>query len=172
MRTVSRRRLLPLLGLLLHRSLLAQAAPLPAWITVDSAAHEISLALTVEPGSADSGASLNGFRRGAVQVVVPLNWTVHWTWTSHDSSATHSLVVMAEREKLPLEGGRPALENAMTRAVLTGLKPGQRDLTTFVADQAGWYWLLCGVPGHALRGEWLGLKIDRDATAPALVLHR
>jgi hypothetical protein len=32
-----------------------------------------------------------------------------------------------------------------------------------VADEAGWYWLLDGVPGHALRGEWIGLKIDRDA---------
>lgn len=171
MRSATHRLLLPLLGLLLPGAVSAQATPLPAWITVDSAAHAVSLTLTVAPGVADSSATLNGLRKGAVQVVVPLNWTVHWTWASHDSSATHSLVVMAEREKLPLEGGRPALENALTRAVLTGLKPGQRDLTTFVADQAGWYWLLCGVPGHAIRGEWLGLKIDRDATTPALVLR-
>jgi uncharacterized cupredoxin-like copper-binding protein len=61
------------------------------------------------------------------------------------------------------------LENARSRAVLTGLKPGQQDVTTFVADQAGWYWILCGVPGHALRGEWIGLKVDREATAPRLV---
>ncbi|HSB54990.1 MAG TPA: sulfocyanin-like copper-binding protein, partial [Gemmatimonadales bacterium] len=79
------------------------------------------------------------------------------------------LVVMAEREKLPLEGGRPALDNAMSRAVVAGLAAGQRDLTTFTTDQPGWYWMLCGVPGHALRGEWIGLKVDREATLPSVV---
>ena len=62
------------------------------------------------------------------------------------------------------------MDNAMTRAVTAGLKVGQKDVTTFVADQAGWYWLLCGVPTHALRGEWIGLKVDRQATTPAVVV--
>jgi hypothetical protein len=33
----------------------------------------------------------------------------------------------------------------MSRSVLPGLGAGKTDETTF-ADQAGWYWLLCGVP--------------------------
>jgi uncharacterized cupredoxin-like copper-binding protein len=53
--------------------------------------------------------------------------------------------------------------------VTAGLKPGQTDQTTFTADEAGWYWLLCGVPGHALKGEWISLKIDRDATSPGVM---
>ena len=81
-----------------------------------------------------------------------------------DSTAPHSLVVMAEREKLPLEGGRPAFDNAMTRMVTAGLcRPARSDRTTFTADQAGWYWLLCGVPGHALAGEYIGLRVDPEA---------
>jgi len=60
------------------------------------------------------------------------------------------------------------LDNAMTRMVTAGLKAGQEDVTTFVADQAGWYWLLCGVPGHALKGEWVGLRVDPDARMPAV----
>jgi uncharacterized cupredoxin-like copper-binding protein len=75
---------------------------------------------------------------------------------------------VAEREKLPAEGGDPALENAMSRAVATGIQPGQRDETTFLADQAGWYWMLCGVPGHALAGEWIGLRIDPAASGVSL----
>jgi hypothetical protein len=59
----------------------------------------------------------------------------------------------------------------MSRAVTAGLLPGQRDLTTFVADPAGWYWMLCGVPGHAIRGEWIGLKVDREATGVSLRLR-
>jgi hypothetical protein len=76
---------------------------------------------------------------------------------------------MAEREKIPTEGGRPALDNAMTKAVTTGLEAGSGDVTSFEADQVGWYWLLCGVPGHAIKGEWIGFKVDGEATTPAVV---
>ncbi len=142
----------------------ALRAQLPAWVSVDSAGRTVTLSLEALPGGPDGVATLNGHQHGDIQLVVPLNWTVMWTWVNRDSTASHSLVVMAEREKLPGEGGRPALENAMSRSVTTGLKPGQKDVTTFIADQAGWYWILCGVPGHALRGEWIGLKLDRAAT--------
>jgi hypothetical protein len=135
----------------------------PAWMLVDSAARTVTLTLVVSPAP-DSGAALiNGYRNGEVQIVVPLNWTVQWEWRSEDSTKTHSLVVMAEREKLPTEGGRAAFTNAMTRMVTAGLPAGQRDLTTFTADQAGWYWMLCGVPGHALAGEYIGLRVDPEA---------
>jgi hypothetical protein len=95
--------------------------------------------------------------------VVPLGWTVQWDWRSADSTAPHSLVVMEEREKLPAEGGRAVFTNAMTKAVTAGLAAGQVDRTTFTADQAGWFWLLCGVPGHALGGEYIGLRVDPEA---------
>jgi hypothetical protein len=123
----------------------------------------------VLPGGPGGTVTLNGHHHGNIQIVMPLNWTVHWNWTNQDSAGNHSLVVMLEREKIPAEGGRPALENAMSRAVTAGLKPGQRDVTTFVADQAGWYWMLCGVPGHALNGEWIGLKVDREAALPVVL---
>lgn len=156
--------LLPSTPVALH----AQA--LPPWVVTDSGGRTVRLALDAQPGGPEGIATLNGLHHGAVQLVVPQHWTVQWTWVNRDSAQAHSLVVMAEREKLPMEGGRPALENAVSRAVTTGLKPGQRDLTTFVAEDAGWYWLLCGVPGHAIRGEWIGLKVDRDAATPAVVV--
>lgn len=145
------------------------AAQWPAWMAVDSAGKTVTLTLEATPGGPDGIATLSGNHHGGVQVVVPVNWTVRWIWANRDSAQSHSLVVMAEREKLPMEGGRPALDNAMSRAVTAGLKPGQRDLTTFLADQAGWYWILCGVPTHAIRGEWIGLKVDREAAMPSVV---
>lgn len=157
---------LVLLVVLLGAPLKAQ---LPAWVTVDSAARTVALTLDVAADGPEGIATIGGHHHGDIQLVVPYGWTVSWTWVHRDSTQNHSLVVMAEREKLPTEGGRPALENAMTRAVLTGMRPGQRDVTTFPADQAGWYWMLCGVPGHAIRGEWIGLKVDRDATVPSVV---
>jgi hypothetical protein len=133
------------------------------WVVPDSAAKSVALDLAVTPAGDAPSARIAGYREGGAQVVVPLGWTVRWTWHSEDSTALHSLVVMVEREKLPTEGGQPAFTNAMSREVTTGLAAGQTDRTTFVADQAGWYWLLCGVPEHALAGEWIGLKVDPEA---------
>jgi hypothetical protein len=147
-------------------------AGLPEWLRVDSAGRTVMLTLevTAPPGSAS--ALINGYRAGEAQVIVPLGWTVKWDWRSADSTTPHSLVVMVEREKIPLEGGRPAFSNAMTRMVTAGLRPGENDQATFVADEAGWYWLLCGVPGHAAKGEWISLKVDREAKYPSLVLKK
>jgi hypothetical protein len=78
---------------------------------------------------------------------------------------------MAEREKLPTEGGRPAFTNAMSRGVAAGLSAGQSDRTTFEAEEAGWFWLLCGVPGHALAGEWIGLRVDPEATTAGVKMR-
>jgi hypothetical protein len=70
---------------------------------------------------------------------------------------------LVQREKIPLEGGRPSFSNAMTRSVTDGLAAGQTDQTTFVAEEAGWYWLMCGVPSHGLEGEWIELRVDPEA---------
>jgi hypothetical protein len=132
-------------------------------LAVDSAGHAVTLALEVSAPPGAASALINGYRAGEARVVVPLGWTVKWDWRSTDSTTPHSLVVVVQREKIPLEGGRPSFTNAMTRAVIEGLRPGQSDQSTFVADEAGWYWMLCGVPGHAIKGEWLELRVDPAA---------
>jgi hypothetical protein len=156
-----------LLALLTAAPLAAQgsaAAAAAPWVTADSAGRTATIALEVTAPAGSPSALLNGYREGGVQIVVPLRWTVTWDWRSADSAGKHSLVVMAEREKLPTEGGRPAFTNAMSRSVTAGLAAGQSDRTTFVAEEPGWYWLLCGVPGHAIAGEWIGLRVDPEAT--------
>jgi hypothetical protein len=149
---------------------LAPASTEASWLIADSAARTVRLTLEVTAPAGTPSALINGHRAGEVQIVVPLNWTVQWNWASADSTAPHSLVVMVEREKLPTEGGHPDFTNAMTRMVKAGLRPGQPDQTTFTADQPGWYWLLCGVPGHAIQGEYLGLRVDPDARTASLKL--
>jgi Sulfocyanin (SoxE) domain len=147
----------------------AQAAQGPtqtdavSWLSSDSASKTVTLHLEATRPAGSPAALINGQSGAQIQIVVPLGWTVQWEWRSADSSASHSLVVMAEREKLPAEGGRPAFDNAMTRMVSAGLPAGQIDRTNFVADQAGWYWMLCGVPGHAIAGEYIGLRVDPKA---------
>lgn len=148
----------------------AAALDTPVWLVADTAGRTVTIALQVTPAATGGPALINGQHNGALQIVVPLGWTVQWDWRSADSASPHSLVVMAEREKLPTEGGRAVFTNAMTRAVTAGLQAGQPDRTTFTADEAGWYWLLCGVPGHAIAGEFLGLRVDPAAKTAGVQL--
>jgi hypothetical protein len=146
-----------------------QAVPpaAPDWLAVDAANKTATLTLQVtHPPNAPS-ALINGYRNGEARIVMPVGWTVKWDWRNADTAA-HSLVVMVQREKLPLEGGRPSITNAMTRMATEGLPPGGTDQTTFSAEEAGWYWLMCGVPGHALAGEWLELRVDPEATTASV----
>jgi hypothetical protein len=150
----------------------ADTAGPPSWLAVDSAARVVTLTLEVTAPPGAPSTLINGYRAGEARIVVPLGWTVKWDWRSADSTAAHSLVVMVQREKIPLEGGRAAFSNAMTRMVVEGLRPGQTDQTTFVPDEAGWYWMLCGVPGHAIKGEWLELRVDPEANLSSVVVKK
>ena len=141
------------------------------WLVADSAARVVTLDLEVTARPGAGSALINGFRSGEVRIIVPVGWAVRWNWRSSDASAPHSLVVMVQREKVPLEGGRPSFSNAMTRMVTEGLRPGQTDQSTFVAEEAGWYWMMCGVPSHALNGEWVELRVDPESSS-ARVEHR
>jgi hypothetical protein len=138
------------------------------WLAVDSAVRSVALELLVTAPPGAPSALINGYRSGEATLIVPLGWTIQWDWRSADSTAPHSLVVMVQREKIPLEGGRASFSNAMTRSVTEGLRPEQADQSTFLAEEAGWYWMLCGVPSHALNGEWLELRVDPDATTASV----
>jgi hypothetical protein len=153
-------------------SAVAADSSLPAWLEADSTERIVTLSLEVTAPIGYPSALINEYRAGEIRIIVPLGWTVQWNWESADSTAPHSLVVMVEREKVPIEGGRPAFSNAMTRMVNAGLRPGEGDRTSFVADEAGWYWLLCGVGGHAIKGEWISLKVDREAKRPSVVVKK
>lgn len=142
------------------------------WLVIDSAGRSVTLDLRVAAAQGAPSALINGYRSGEARILVPLGWTVKWNWRSTDSTTPHSLVVMVQREKIPLEGGRASLANAMTRMVTEGLPAGQVDQTTFTADEAGWYWMLCGVPSHALNGEWLELRVDPAATTASLQVKK
>jgi hypothetical protein len=141
----------------------APAAADTSWIKSDTAERTVTLSLVITKPAGSPSALINGYRSGQAQIEVPVRWTVKWNWRNDDPGAAHSLVVMTQREKVPLEGGRASFSNAMSRSVTEGLATGQSDQTTFEAEEAGWYWLMCGVPNHALNGEWLELRVSPDA---------
>ena len=116
-------RLITIATLLLGLGLDSLAAQQEPWLSVDSATQTLTLTLQVQAGANGGPATIAGHHHGNAQIVVPLGWTVRWHWVNGDSAAAHSLVVMAEREKIPAEGGRPVFDNAMSRSVTSTCSP-------------------------------------------------
>ncbi|MEO6067841.1 MAG: sulfocyanin-like copper-binding protein [Gemmatimonadota bacterium] len=147
----------------------AQSAPLPAWVRPDAASRSVTLELVAGRAIGAQGADLSGVTRGGVQVVVPSGWIVKLDWRNDDST-THSFIVQQEREKLPERAGEPAFLYAYSRTPVAGMASGRTDHTQFVVDSPGWYWILCGVPGHAIGGEYISFRVDPAATLVSAIV--
>jgi sulfocyanin SoxE-like protein len=142
------------------------AAPAPAaaaqggeWVTYDAASNTVTFKLEAGPFS------FNGFTNGGATLTVPPKSTVVMNFVQNDGTP-HSAEVASGEGPLPNAGGDPAIPRAYTNKVVEGLPQGAKDVIRFPAPESGSYRIICGVPGHALSGMWLWLKIDPAAKVP------
>jgi hypothetical protein len=77
----------------------------------------------------------------------------------------HSAVVIDGQGPLPNMASDPVIPGAYTVNPLQGLPQEGTDVMRFKAPDSGTYRIVCGVPGHALSGMWLWMKVDPSATA-------
>jgi hypothetical protein len=141
-------------------------APAPAaapqgdeWVTYDAASNTVTFKLEAGPFS------FNGFTSGGATLTVPPKSTVVMNFVQSDGTP-HSAEVASGEGPLPNAGGDPAIPRAYTNKVVEGLPQGGKDVIRFTAPASGSYRIICGVPGHALSGMWLWLKVDPTAKAP------
>ncbi len=104
---------------------------------------------------------------GALTLTVPPGSTNVWNFLQDDGTP-HSAEVASGTGPLPNSGGNPAIPRAYTNKVIEGMAQGETDVIRFTAPDTGSYRIICGVPGHALSGMWMWLKIDPAAKAPTL----
>ena len=104
--------ILPALAAVTDRCPAQSTAPatLPApWLAVDSAGRTATITLEVTaPRRRALGAASTATGKAASRSSSRSGGPSPGTGDSADSAGKHSLVVMAEREKLPTEGGGPA----------------------------------------------------------------
>lgn len=129
----------------------------------------VDLKLWAGYGGANSAWNFDGYHHGGATVVVPAGWRVEVTYQTLDANVPHSAAVVETREEIPASGDgvRVAFPGASTPSFTTGLT-SNRDPVQFAfrADEAGRYWIFCGVPGHAVGGMWIWLEVSDAASAP------
>jgi plastocyanin len=151
----------------------ATAAATPAASTAPAAAAADSEYLKWDPATKTVTFKLvagpfdfNHFTNGGGTLTVPAGSINVWNFLQNDGTP-HSAEVASGTGPVPNSGGDPAIPRAYTNKVVEGLPQGATDVIRFTAPDTGSYRIICGVPGHALSGMWIWLKIDPAAKAPS-----
>jgi hypothetical protein len=109
--------------------------------------------------------TFDGYSKGGATLTIPPGTTNVWNFEQGDGTP-HSAEVATGEGAVPNSGGNPAIPRAYTTKVVEGLAQGGTDVIRFTAPAQGTFRIICGVPGHAVGGMWLWLKIDPSAKAP------
>jgi sulfocyanin len=135
-------------------------------VKYDPATKTVTFALVAgAPASTTGPFNFNGYTSGAATLTVPSGSKLVINFVNRDGTP-HSAVVVPGGGPLPSIGGEPAIPAAYTRDVIQGLPQEGTDVMRFTVSANGNYRIICGVPGHALSGMWIWLKVDSAAKGP------
>jgi sulfocyanin len=135
-------------------------------VKYDPATKTVTFALVAGArGSTTGPFNFNGYTSGAATLTVPGGSKLVINFVNRDGTP-HSAVVVSGDEPVPSIGDEPAIPAAYTRDVTQGLAQEGTDVVRFTVPANGNYRIICGVPGHALSGMWIWLKVDSAVKAP------
>jgi sulfocyanin len=156
----------------LTRTLVAQSGSPPrvdsTWLVTDVPTRTVQLQLIAGLTGLNGALNFNGFGDGGLTFTVPAGWHVVIHFINHDGMLAHSAIVIADSSVPTMGATTPAFSQAVTLKVQEGLTATERDDMKFVADKAGSYLIICGVPGHAAAGMWIRFKVVAGADHPSL----
>ena len=136
------------------------------FLAYDSRSKTVSLQLIAGYNGLNGSLNYNGATNGTHGILVPLGWRIHVTVTNRDSDLQHSAIVVRELLPPPVEPTEPAFTGAALSQLSEGLHEDETSSLDFLADRAGHYMIVCGVPGHAQAGMWLKLSVTVDIRIP------
>jgi plastocyanin len=120
---------------------------LDKWLTYDGATKTATLKLEAGIIGINNSMNFDGYSTGALDVTVPVGWTVVVNFSNVDS-VNHSAAVV------PPTGTTLVFAGASIPNPTVGLPPGSKATFSFVAATAGNYRIACLMPGHEALGMW------------------
>jgi sulfocyanin len=128
----------------------------------------VHLAVIAGWNNVNAGFNFNGAAHGQMVVTVPLGDKVIGTFKDNVTTP-HNVVIIPYTTLLPGSSLPPAFRGAASPT--PQFRPGagapsrsnKPQTFTFVANKAGTYMIICGVPGHALAGMWDTFVVSRTA---------
>jgi len=136
------------------------SAPTDQWLSYDAGTNTVTFELIAGPFT------FNGYRDGGATLLVPAKAKIVINFVNKDGTP-HSAIVISGDGPIPNSPTDPAIPRAYTNKALEGLPPEATDGMRFPVPANGAYRIVCGVPGHALSGMWIWLKVDPAVKQPS-----
>jgi sulfocyanin len=140
---------------------------MPDWLRVDGSNVE----LDIVAGQTSKGNywNFNGAQYGEITITVPVGAQVTINFQNDDPNMAHSIGISPAFDTAPamvdatpvFEGAISADPTSMTESTL----PGESEVVTFTASEAGEYTMVCYIPGHAVSGMWVRFRVSADGQA-------
>jgi len=157
----------------------AQAAEpfVPSWIRNDPAAKTVAMEIVADWNQVARYAKdnirtdiidFNGYWGGNLTIIVPTGWSVNIEFINGSLSFRHSLMVtrVYAPSEMPVKlEAKDAIWGAYTDPP-EGIATKKRAQLSFVAQQAGSYFLACARQTHLMDGHWIGFEV-RDGLGRA-----
>ena len=151
--------------LVLAVALSVPSASAATFVSSDAASKTATITVDANQGTAGGGLNFNGVVKGAKSFTIPAGWTVVMNFKNMGMIPHSAIVVKGTTPPTSVAEKDAAFPGAYTKTVMQGMNAGATDVVKFKATTAGNYLLICGVPGHALGGQYLGLKVVAGAKA-------
>ena len=153
-------KLLTVLAVLISSSALAET-----YVTSDAKTKTATLIVNASQGAAGGGLNFNGVQRGAKSFTVPVGYSVVVKFKNLGMMGHSAIVTKGKTPPNAITAAVAAFPNAYTPKLAEGLAMNATAEFKFAAKAAGDYNIVCGVPGHNLGGQWLGLVVSSSAKA-------
>jgi uncharacterized cupredoxin-like copper-binding protein len=141
------------------------AASAASFVTSNAASKTATITVDANQGTVNGGLNFNGAAKGAKSFTIPAGWNVVMQFKNMGAIPHSAIVVKGGTPPMSVTEKDAAFPGASTRMVMQGMGMNAADTVKFKASKAGSYLIICGVPGHALGGQYLGLKVVAGAKA-------
>lgn len=142
----------------------------PPWVHVNTSKKQVTFDISEGTNGQAGQYNFDGYAHGHMTMKVPTGWHVTMKVTN-DGSTGHSLEIIKAPKAPPVHELKPAFKHAETKDIHQGMPPGSSSTFSFTASKPGKYWIMCGVPGHALLGMWDHFVVSSHAKRPSVVEH-
>lgn len=151
--------------LVMGLALTISSASAANYVSNNAASKTATIVVDANQGNVGGGLNFNGVQKAAKRFTIPAGWNVVMQFKNLGAFGHSAVVVKGTTPPASVTEKSAAFPGAATKMVMQGLGQNMTDNVKFKASTAGSYLIVCGVPGHALGGQYLGLKVVAGAKA-------
>jgi len=149
--------------LILLMALSVSGASAANYVASNAVSKTATIMVDANQGTVNGGLNFNGAAKATKSFTIPAGWNVVMKFKNMGAIPHSAVVVKGTTPPATVTEKSAAFPGASTKMPMQGMGMNAAESVKFKATTAGSYLIICGVPGHALGGQYLGLKVVAGA---------